>query len=168
MEIIRIVISCLTIISVSWIIGYIGANLRQKAEEKHHDNILKVPKLVLAIGLVEAIACYVVIVCIYVFAFNEENVAWSIGYFLMSCLGVWIVLYALNWRITMQEDSFTFKNMFGKKTTYKYQEITAVKHIKIGGYRVYIGKKSIAVDFYILGRQLLWDKIKVMDIPIKE
>ncbi len=76
---------------------------------------------------------------------NWENLLLSliIGTCLMP-IDTWLMLYALNWRIIVSEDGFVFRNSFGKSKTYKEEEITALKRIKIGGYRIYIGKKSIA------------------------
>ena len=93
-------------------------------------------------------------------SFNEENAVWAIGYFLVSLLGFWLILYALNWRIEIKEESFIFRNMFRKKREIKYSEITKLKRLKIGGYRIYIGKKSIAVDYFIKGADNLWDILK--------
>lgn len=108
--------------------------------------------------------CIITSLIIFFVAFNEENVVWAIGFSLMSLLGFWLMLYALNWKIEIKEESFAFRNMFGKKREIKYTEITKLKRIKIGGYRIYIGKKSIAVDFFIQGADNLWDKLKVFNL----
>ena len=70
------------------------------------------------------------------------------------------MLYALNWEIVIKDESFIFQNMFRKKREIKYSDITKLKRIKIGGYRIYFGKKSITVDYFVKGADNLWEKLE--------
>lgn len=168
MEIIRILITALTTVCVAFTVGYIGYYLRMEANKIFDTKVLKVPKLIFWIGFIEMTICYIAIIIIFVFAFNEENAACSIGLFIFSFLGLWLILYSLNWKIEIKEEYFIFHNMLGRKREIKYNEITKLKRIKIGGYRIYIGKKSIAVDYFIKGADNLWDILKVLKIKNKQ
>ena len=163
MEITRIIITSMIICCSSWSVGTIGFYLRTKNYDKNL-KILRPPLLIFLIGLIEYIICNVVILVILFAAFNEENLAFAIGFFIFSFLGLWIMLYGLNWKIEIKEESFIYRNMFGKKREFKYSEITKLKHIRIGGYRIYFGKKSIAVDYFIKGADNLWDILKVLKL----
>lgn len=163
MEIVRIIVTGLIICFSSWLVGYIGYYLRTKKYDKNLE-ILRPPILIFLIGLFEFIGCVITILIIFFAAFNEENFACAIGFFLFSIPGFWLMLYALNWKIEIKEESFIFRNMFGKKREIKYSEITKLKRLKIGGYRIYIGKKSIAVDYFIKGADNLWDILKILKI----
>lgn len=163
LEIIRIVLSALIIFFSSWLVGSIGVYWRTRIYDKNL-KVLKPPFSIFWIGLVGFIGCVVTILIIFFVAFNEVNAALSIGFLLMSFLGVWLMLYAINWKIEIKEESFIYRNMFGKKREIKFIEITKLKRIKIGGYRIYIGKKSIAVDYFIKGADNLWEILKVLKL----
>jgi len=78
------------------------------------------------------------------------------------------MLYARNWKITLNEDGFTFCNICGNIKTYKYEEVTALKRKKLAN-KIYIGTKVITIDIlFTKGNYLyLWDKLITMNIPIK-
>ncbi len=162
----KIIASALIFAVVSFTIGILSVYLRRHGEIQ--SSTLCPPRIIFWIGFVEN-AIFVIMDVVLCVVENWEDLLLSliIGACLMP-IGAWLMLYALNWRIIANEDDFVFRNSFGKNKTYKYEEITALKRIKIGGYRIFIGKKSIAVDYFISGRELLWDKIKVMDIPMKK
>ena len=164
MEIIRILISSLSMICASFAVGWIFHYLRMKADEKSDTNVLKVPKLIFWIGFCDLLICYIMIIICFTVAFDEVSAACAIGFFLMSFLGLWLILYSLNWRVEFNENSLIFRNMFRKKRKIYYSEITKLKRIKIGGYRIYFEKKSIAVDYFIKGADNLWDILKVLKI----
>ena len=159
MDIVRIIITGLVICFSSSIVGLLGTYWRTKIYDKNL-NMLKPPLLVFWIGLLVFLACVVTIFVIFFAAFNEENLVWAIGFFLFSFLGFWLMLYALNWKIVVKDESFIYRNIFGKKREIKYSDITKLKRVKIGGYRIYVGKKSIAVDYFIKGADNLWEKLK--------
>ena len=163
MEIVRIIITGLIICLSSWLVGLLGSYWRTKNYDKNL-KVLKPPFLIFWIGFVGFLGCIIMIIIIFFAAFNEENLVWAIGFFLFSFLGLWLMLYALNWKIVIKDESFIFRNMFGKKREIKYSNITKLKRIKIGGYRIYVGKKSIAVDYFIKGADNLWDKLKVLKL----
>ena len=163
MEIVRIIITGLIICFSSWIVGSIGVYWRTRIYKKSLSE-LRPPFLIFWIGLTEFSMCVIAVILIFLLSFNETNLVIAIGFFLFSFLGFWLMLYALNWKIVIKEESFIFRNMFGKKREIMYSEITKLKRLKIGGYRIYTGKKSIAVDYFIKGADNLWDKLKVLKI----
>lgn len=159
MDVVRIIITGLVICFSSSIVGVLGTYWRTKIYDKNL-NVLKPPLLVFWIGLLVFLACVVTIFVIFFAAFNEENLVWAIGFFFFSFLGLWLMLYALNWQIVIKDESFIFQNTFRKKKEIRYSDITSLKRVKIGGYRIYVGKKFIAVDYFIKGADNLWDKLK--------
>ena len=163
MEIVRIIITGMIICCSTWLVGTLGFYLRTKKYDKNL-KILKPPLLIFFIGLVGFTLCNVIILITLFVAFNEENLAFAIGGFIFSFLGLWVMLYGLNWKIEIKEESLIYRNMFGRKREFKYNDITKLKRIKIGGYRIYFGKKSIAVDYFIKGADNLWDILKVLKI----
>lgn len=163
MEIVRIIITGLIICCSFWLVGLLGSYWRTKIYDKDLKE-LKPPFLIFWIGLVVFLACIVTIFVIFFAAFNEENLVWAIGFFLSSFLGLWLMLYVLNWKIVIKDESFIFRNMFGRQREIEYSDITKLKRIKIGGYRIYVGKKSIAVDYFIKGADNLWDKLKILKL----
>ena len=163
MEVIRIILTALIICFSSWLVGSIGFYWRTKIYYKNLQ-VLKPPFLIFWIGLIDFLGCVITILVILFANLNEDNAAFAIGFFMFAVLGVWLMLYALNWKIEIREESFIFRNMFGKKREIKYSEITKLKRIKIGGYRIYIGRKSIAVDYFIKGADNLWDKLKILKL----
>lgn len=81
-------------------------------------------------------------------------------------LGLFGFLLGLNWRIFIFENTFVFRNIFGKKREYKYTEIEKVLPISIGGYQLVIGKVKIPVDFFVVSVELLDAKIRNHNIYI--
>lgn len=167
MEIIRIITTALIFISVSWTIGNIGLYLRTEHNKPHCASALKVPKLIFWIGLVGLIVCYIIIVCIFIFSFNEQSVAAAIALFVFSWVYVYIIMYALNWRIEVTKDGFVYRNLFRKVRVYQYSDIEAIKRIKIGGYKLVFKKRRISIDYYILNSEILWNKIKSLNILVQ-
>lgn len=163
MEVVRIVLTALIICLSSWLVGLLGVYWRTKSYQKDL-KILRPPFLIFWIGLIGFLGCIITILVALFTNFNEYNCIFSVGFFMVSLVGLWLMLYALNWKIEIKEDSFIFRNMFGKKREIKYTQITKLKRIKIGGYRIYIGKKSIAVDYFIKGADNLWDILKVLKL----
>lgn len=161
MEIIRIIVTGLIICFSSWLVGYVGFYLRTKNYDKNL-KVLRPPFLIFWIGLFEFIGCVITILIILFVVFNEETAALSIGFLLASLIGFWLILYSVNWKIEIRDESFIFRNMFGKRREIKYSAITKLRRLKIGGYRIYTGKKSIAVDYYIKGADNLWDILKTL------
>lgn len=162
MEIVRIIITSLIIVCSSWVIGLIFARLRFSACEDKDIKILRPPKFIFWLGIGGIVGIYTIIIIIFTVAFTPENVAYSIGFFLISILFFWFILYSLNWKVELKENTFIFQNSFRLSKEYSYKDITKVKRIEIGGFRVYVGKKSIAVDFYIKGANNFLEKIKYM------
>lgn len=167
MEIIRILITVLSVISVSFVVCWGGFTLKMKATDPLEGNIMKPPKIIFVVGLIGFILCYGIIAYIYIFDFNEVTCVCSVIAFVMSFLEGYLILYGLNWSIILRENEFVFRNMFRRKRTYSYGEITGFRRIKIGGFRIFIGKKSIAIDGYIRGQSEFLDKIKNLHIPLK-
>ena len=160
MEIVRIVITSLIIGCSSWVVGLLFAHLRFVTYEDKNIKILRPPKFIFWLGIGGIVGLYSIIIIIFTIAFVPENVAYAVVFFLISFLFFWFVLYSLNWKVELKENTFIFQNSFRLTKENLYKDITKVKRIKMGGFRVYVGKKSIAVDFYIKGLNNFWEIIK--------
>ena len=164
--VIKIIVSSLMFVIVSFAISILTIFLRRHGEI--NSSTLHPPKIIFWIGITDIVFLVVMDIVLLATEKWEELLVSIIPIVCFVPIGIWLMLYALNWQIVLGDDGFTYRNMFGKKKTYKYEDITALKRIKIGGYRMYFGKKSIAVDYFVSGQDVLWDKIKVMDIPMKK
>ena len=166
MEVVRIIITGLIICCTSWLVGTLGVYWRTRIYDKNL-KVLRPPILIFFIGLIGFAVCITIALVALFVNFNKENLACAIVLFAVSFLYVWLMLYALNWKIEIGEECFVYRNVFGIKREIRYSEITKLKRIKIGGYRIYIGKKSIAVDYFIKGADNLWDILKVLKLGNK-
>ena len=156
---ISVLIFCFSFLVVSAIFSY------WKVDAYNKDlKILKPPLLVFWIGLVSYIGCISGVFIIFFRCLNEETLVYAIFLFIFSILYVWFMLYSLNWRIEIKEDSLLYQNIFKKEIEIKYSDITKLKRLKIGGYRIFFGAKSISVDFFVRGQQNLWDILKLLNI----
>lgn len=167
-ELVRIIIISLVIISSSWVVGYIMLRAQEKAmDEKIGEIILLRPrKIFFWIGLVEIMMTYAIIIgCLCVP--NEKNLAAAIGAFIMSFLGIWLIMYYLNWRIELCDEEFVFRNMFRKKTRYKYTDITHFKRTQYG-FNIYIGKHKISMGDLVSGSKEFERRIQNLHFKIKK
>lgn len=162
----KIIASSLIFAIVSFVISVLGIYFKRNGEKS--SSSLRPPKIIFWIGVADISFLIIMDVVLLLTERWEELLASIIPIVCFVPLGIWLMLYSLNWQIVLNDDSFIYRNMLGKKKTYKYNDITALKRIKIGGYRMYFGKKSIAVDYFVSDQEVLWDKIKVMDIPMKK
>lgn len=161
MEIVRIITIALITALPGYLLGLITIKLRNQNTD-FHNKVLKVPKMILCISCVITIPPIIVAACC-IFVNEGQDALSSIFMIPITISNTWLVLYSLNWKIEIKEDSFIYTNPFGKKREYNYADITKVKRIKIGGYKIYIKSKKITVDYWIIGIENLWNIIKLLN-----
>lgn len=70
---------------------------------------------------------------------------------LFSLLGLSLIIGYVNCRITYDENSFTYKNFWGVKRTFKYDEITAIEDFEMD-IKLYVGKYKVKIDDSAVGK----------------
>lgn len=125
--------------------------LNKIGEDKIRENIIRQPKIYFFISLAGILFCTVGI-GFAIFSppdstffeqSYEERIAYSILIsiaFLLPC--VLMMIYSLVWKVEIYEDSFMYRNMFGKERTYKFKGIE-------------IKEMSASVRFYLNGKRIL-------------
>lgn len=79
----------------------------------------------------------------------------TIGGSLMSLLGCVLVLYAVNWRLVIDDDLIIHKNIWGITRKYQYSEITRIcryytkKNKMLEKYLIYVSGHKITVDCFV-------------------
>ena len=148
------------ILIVSYVVGMLGYHWRTQKYDRQL-KVLNPPKSLLWISISLTLS-FIVAMLLVLFLADEYEALLGFFFIPMILLGIWLTLYSINWQIEIKEDSFIFRNMFGRKKEYGFDKITKVKRIKIGGFRIYINKKSITVDYWIKGVDNLWDIVKLL------
>lgn len=124
--------------------------LRKSSKKIQNYEIKKTPKNTIRQPIVYKYAGYAVcfgfiVLAILCFIFGgsmlEALLATLIVFIPLSFSGILMILYEKNWSITVNTDSFIFKNMFGKVKNFNFDEVTT-KDIN-NGYRVYKDGKYI-------------------------
>lgn len=83
---------------------------------------------------------------------------------LFFILGLYSFLLGFNWRIDVFEDSFDFRNIFGKKRRFLFSQITKITPISIGGDQISVDGVKISVDPFVNNSHLLYIKLKQFKI----
>ncbi len=161
MEIFRIITASLIIVITSYVIGLSGFYLKTRIYDTSLKT-LKVPKLILFTSIGTTFSAAVAMFCGVMF-YQLPECLFVVFIFPFLLIGVWLILYSINWRIEIDQESFVFNNSFGKKNEYKYDEIIKVKRLRNGGFKIFLENKVITVDCFIEGKDNLWDILKIID-----
>ena len=109
------------LIASKWVFKYFQSKKAAKINEDDSvSNIIKQPKLYLGVGIVGV----VVFTAGGILAFLTDPEPYYISVFPMVLLSIAIIFVAALWKIEIKDDEFTFRNMWGIKRTYKYNEVT--------------------------------------------
>lgn len=124
-------------------------NLNKLDEDKIRENIIRQPKTYFIAMLICSLGG-IIMICLMIFlppeySVNsfEERIATSLlvsVVFLLPC--VLMMVYSLVWKVEIYEDSFMYRNMFGKKRIYNFKGIE-------------IKEMSASVRFYLNGKRIL-------------
>lgn len=124
-----------------------------KTKSKGELNVIKQPKAFLFVG-VAGLIVFLALAFFVLFApasmladFDEDmRVPYAILLFVFCLPYVIFLLFRLIWRIEVKEDSFIFRNVFGKKKEYGYDHIS-IKQTRQGA-KIYLKDKRIVSISY--------------------
>jgi len=118
---------------------------------------LRQPKFVLGIGIVGAVFFVAPLIIVPVTGGNETlTPAVAMGFIAFSFLGTFLAIYAIQWRIIVQNNHLIVRMPFKSVLEMKIEEITTVKE-KHNGIIAYVDKKRVFdVDRHIFGFELLY------------
>lgn len=113
------------------------------------NNILRMPMLYRIVFI--SVTCFTVIcsVCILLFQFEE----WPLTLLFLGFVGlpylIMFITYSL-WRVDVKDDGFIYRNFFGRKTEYKYEDLKYEMHPKGLKWYFYKGdKKVFCMAYYV-------------------
>lgn len=106
------------------------------------------PKALLVIG---GIFCAIFFTAIIITLITNCSIGLIIILGLFSLLGLSLIIGYVNCRITYDENSFTYKNFWGVKRTFKYDEITAIEDFEMD-IKLYVGKYKVKIDDSAVGK----------------
>lgn len=82
--------------------------------------------------------------------FENEPIALTIFFLSMSFLGILLIISFVNCRITYNQRWFIYKNFFGVKRKYFYDQITGIKESKNESF-IYLGKRRLSINLLAIG-----------------
>lgn len=97
------------------------------------------------IALLIGIVCVIVFSIFVIISIVQKSYGIAIGFGIFVLLGLILIIAFINCRIYYEPNQFTYKNFFGVKRIYKYNEITGIKY-GTSDTIIYVGKKKILVD----------------------
>ena len=129
-----------------------GKRFADKFEGLNYE--LRQPKFVFWLGVISA-ALFIAPVIIVPFTGNETFTPLvAIGFFAFAMLGTFLAVYALQWRITVQNNRLIVRMPFKREREMYIGDITTVKQ-KYNGIIAYINDKRVfAVDIFVIGFEL--------------
>jgi len=163
MEIVGIIVTAFIIGITYFIVNKMMMSWRMQDHDKDL-KVLRPPFNLFWVGLIVNLMLIITFIFSLFSSSIKEDSIWAliIGGPPFILMGFWLMLYAINWRIEIKDESFTCTSVFGKKREYKYTEITRFKRVKnAGGYKLYVGKRRVEIPFIIKGYENLWEKVKV-------
>ncbi len=79
------------------------------------------------------------------------NIIWgAMLFFILSLLSAMFAVAYFNMRITYTNDCYIAHSFWGKKRTFKYDQITAIKRHP-AEFKLYMGNKEICVEYLLIG-----------------
>lgn len=113
------------------------------------DQTVVLPKFVLIIGIISSGFCLIPAVIVMIL---NESIALIITFIIFSLLGACLIVAYINCRIIYDEQTFTSKTFFGRKRTFTYDQITAIKGGNAEDIKLYVGKKVVRIDEMAVGK----------------
>jgi len=115
--------------------------------KKPEEGKVYLPKFMLILGLITSIFF---LIPTFITSFSDEPVWIPIIFFAFSLLGGVLIIAFVNCRISYDPYGFDAKNFFGKKKSYTYDQVTAIK-INTHEVYLYMDKSRVAVDEFSIG-----------------
>lgn len=128
--------------------------LRSKKIKDQSDILLdfiKQPKYYLYVG----IGGLIIFTSGGIYAYIDNAWPYSIICGLIDLFYIWIILLQTNWKIEIRETEFTYRNIFGKRKIYKYEDVVVKKLSR--STRFYYNDKHIVSVSYLLDN---WDALE--------
>lgn len=132
------------------LITYLASWLTDKlltSQKRSEYGKVQLPKLYAIFGATAFVSCQIASL---LSAYLGEPIWFCVLIFLLSAIGVAIMIAYINCRITYDEEGFVSKTFWGRKRAFTYEQVTAVKedsHLKI----IYLGEKRIMIDGFAIG-----------------
>ena len=135
------------------IISFLALPKKSKKE-----NVLRCPVIIGIVGII-----FLIGILILSYFIVEED--YSILFALVPLMGISIVaiLYPITWRVVVKEDCVVYRNLLGIKREYLYSDITKIVIREKGVvklWRIYMGKKRVAVDETLINLEYFITKLK--------
>jgi len=121
---------------------------------------IRLSKLVIVVGIIGA-AFFSAIIMLFLFIENEGALGIVLSFLPFILLSVFVLVYALKWRIEVDSDSIASYHPFRKPQlrSYNFDEITKAKY-GIGGLYIYVGnKRIITIDGFARNQRKLYNRL---------
>ena len=105
------------------------------------------PKFFMILGAISSIAF---LIPVFITIFLAEPIWVPIVFLIVSLIGAIFIIAFFNCRISYDEKGFIYKNFFGIKRNFTYDQITAIKEGVEESY-IYIGKNRVMVTGLSVG-----------------
>lgn len=115
--------------------NWLSRRASRKPLNEKASNIIRQPKIYLYVGIAGTIFCIAFCIALafaiifmpaIIFADPEHEINWlrtALQGLLLIMLSIYILLLAANWRVEIGENEFNFRNIWGRKRTYQYDEV---------------------------------------------
>lgn len=151
----RIIVGMLCVIGVVRLVMF----LTNKKKRSDANFLYKSPVISIAGGFLLSF-CLTVWIYSLITGGYLELLKMIVASFVFFLLGLYALLLGINWRIDIHDESFDFRNLFGKRYHFKYSQISKVHPISVGGLQIVIDKVKISVDPFVINSHLLINKIE--------
>lgn len=122
--------------------------------------VLRVPLLYRIVPI--AVFMFCVFISLYILLFQFED--WPYILLMMGAIGLpFLVMFIMCslWKVEIKDDSFLYRNFFGKKTEYEYNALEYKQHPKGLKWFFYKdGKKVFCMAYYIKNGDALYKRWK--------
>ena len=151
---ITFLVSCFLIpIIVRWIIAFIGS---RKSNACFSNTEFMHPKAYLYIGIIGGSLSVVAFSGCIIQGFDDIHIVGAIflltSLLVIASMGIYLILCSLFWKLTLDEDQFVYRNIFGVIRIYSYANITRVIECRLPDSKdpykivVCVGKTKIQVE----------------------
>lgn len=129
--------------------------LQRKASEKEFNGVATQPRHIMWVGVISSVVIFVICVLTLIFCDAKVFIGMLVLWLLITLDAIYLALVALNWRIVLEQEGITYRNLFRRKRFYKYDSITNLIclpngfHINIDGKKIWVSERVIgAVELH--------------------
>ena len=125
--------------------------LQRKASEKEFNGVATQPRYIMWVGVVGSLVIFAIFAIYLIFWFDAKIfIGMLVIWLLLTLDAIYLTLLTLNWQIVVEEEGFTYRNLFRRKHFYRYDSITDVICTP-KGFHIYVDGKKIWVSELVLG-----------------